>query len=270
VVNTSIFDEHGWCLPVEGARVFSIKPNYYYRLEQPSLDFSRILKRLKNNKNNDFKISANEFEKKTELILNKLRDNTEYKNITKGVYVPFVYKRALKNFDIGLELIDHLLPSLQKSFKEHFSQSNFKTILQGNSILPGNITIEKHSRYYEFIKDCEHEVVVGIYFPQALQQYDVYSQRFQMTTLPVLDNLRMCLSGGIDICTALTGSPELLISNKFYTPIPILSAYVHNDVRMVLMVKSYGPNLEFWCMSQMLTRTLTQVSEQWSGGMTVW
>ena len=92
------------------------------------------------------------------------------------------------------------------------------------------------------------------------------SQRKQMEQLPKLDNV--CLSGGIDISAALIGSPELLISEDFYAPILCMSAYVHKDPRLVLLVKSYGPHMEFWCMTQMLAKDVTQVSEQWAGGIT--
>ena len=80
--------------------------------------------------------------------------------------------------------------------------------------------------------------------------------------------LSFCLSGGIDICSAFIGTPELLLSEVFYTPITVLSSYVHKDDRMVLLLKAYGPHLEFWCLSQMLTKSIKQVSEQWTGGLT--
>jgi hypothetical protein len=44
---------------------------------------------------------------------------------------------------------------------------------------------------------------------------------------------------------------------------------MHDDPRLVLLLKSYGPHLEFWCMTQMLTKDVTQVSEQWSGGISI-
>ena len=78
-----------------------------------------------------------------------------------------------------------------------------------------------------------------------------------------------CLSGGIDICAALIGVPELLISDENYAPILCMSSYVHDDSRLVLLLKSYGPHLEFWCMTQMLSKNVTQVSEQWSGGVSI-
>lgn len=89
-----------------------------------------------------------------------------------------------------------------------------------------------------------------------------------MTDLSEFKNL--CLSGGIDILAALIGSPELLINENFYAPILCLSAYVHSDQRLALLMKSYGPHMEFWCMSQMLTPKLKQVSEQWAGGITIY
>jgi hypothetical protein len=49
-----------------------------------------------------------------------------------------------------------------------------------------------------------------------------------------------------------------------------MSSYEHADPRMVLLLKAYGPHLEFWCMTQMLSRNITQVSEQWAGGLSIY
>jgi hypothetical protein len=90
-----------------------------------------------------------------------------------------------------------------------------------------------------------------------------------MKELPHPGEFNVCLSGAKDVTAAIVGSPELLISGEFYTPILCMSSYVHSDPRLVLLIKSYGPHLEFWCMSQMLTKEITQVSEQWSGGLSI-
>jgi hypothetical protein len=91
-----------------------------------------------------------------------------------------------------------------------------------------------------------------------------------MHSLPDPAGISICLSGGVDICAALTGTPELLFNENFYTPIPTMAAYVHSDERLVLLLKAYGPHMEFWCMTQMLTKNVTQVSEQWTGGLTIY
>ena len=90
-----------------------------------------------------------------------------------------------------------------------------------------------------------------------------------MTELPQLSGASVCLSGGLDVVAAMVGSPGLLVNEEQYPPILCLSAYRHVDPRLVLILKAYGPHLEFWCMTQMLTKTVTQVSEQWAGGLTI-
>ena len=135
--------------------------------------------------------------------------------------------------------------------------------------MSGNITLSSDSRYEKLISALDAGPVVGWYFPQALQEFDIQSQRAQMASLPKLEGAEVCLSGGIDICAAVTGVPDLLISDEFYAPILCMSAYIHRDPRLVLLLKAYGPHMEFWCMTQMLTIDTTQVSEQWAGGLSV-
>jgi len=88
-----------------------------------------------------------------------------------------------------------------------------------------------------------------------------------MDSLPLADSL--VLSGGFEAAAALAGSPDLLMNQEAYPPVLCLSAFQHADKRLMLCFKAYGQSLEFWCMSQMLTPTTYQVSEQWSGGLTL-
>ena len=62
---------------------------------------------------------------------------------------------------------------------------------------------------------------------------------------------------------------ELLVNIDDYPPVLCLSALKLSDERLMLCFKAYGQHLEFWCMSQMLAPGQKQVSEQWSGGLTV-
>jgi hypothetical protein len=155
------------------------------------------------------------------------------------------------------------------SFREQFPGAHFKAVIQGNAKLASNITLDPRSRYAEFVKWASENGVVGWYFPQALQEFDIESQRQQTEELPIPVGMGVCLSGGIDICSSLIGSPGLLVNDNAYAPILCMSAYAHTDDRLALLIKAYGPHLEFWCMSQMLLPDIKQVSEQWSGGLTV-
>lgn len=264
------FDNNGRRIPSNGMRVFGETQSQYYKLERPELNLASIFNRSREQNLFTNEIDVFEFDKKISNIILKISNNVNYANLLKGVYVPFIYKREAKGADLGAELVDILLPKLHKSFINKFPESHFKAILQSQKKLESNIKLDKNSRYQNFISLSEVKPAIGLYFPQALQEFDVESQRKQMTSLPELTDLNICLSGGMDVCAALIGTPDLLISENFYAPIPTLSSYVHEDQRLILMIKAYGPHLEFWCLSQMLNMDTTQVSEQWTGGLTIY
>jgi hypothetical protein len=263
------FDDNGRRVPGEDARVFGSMPSFYYQLNQPAIDYALLLERSKQFNFVPEDVTSSAFKSKAETLLETIQTDAAYANLLKGVKVPFITGRKTSGADLGEELESSLLPSLKASFNARFPEAHFKAVLQSNSELPGNISLDPTSRYQALISAVEAGVVVGWYFPQALQEFDTRSQRSQMAPLPELTGAKVCLSGGIDICAAVAGIPDLLISEEFYTPILCMSAYVHRDPRLVLLLKAYGPHMEFWCMTQMLTRDTTQVSEQWAGGITV-
>lgn len=260
------FNADGRRIPSKSSRVFSETPQKYYQLNQPTLNYSQILGNSIRFGGVDAKIEADQFQSACENLKKEIIKNEDFANLFNAVHIPFICKRVESVNDLGKDLEALELPGLQKSFNERFPSSHFKAILQSNSELPGSISLDSRSRYANFLDKAQKNTVYGWYFPTALQEFDVESQREQMLSLPLVNNV--CLSGGIDISAALIGSPEVLISEHFYSPILCMSAYVHSDKRMILCLKSYGPHMEFWCMTQMLTKKITQVSEQWSGGIT--
>ena len=185
-------------------------------------------------------------------------------------YVPDVAKSAQhphSRLKTQKELKKITLPSVASSFKANYPNLHCKATLQGSSQLSGELSVAPDSRYEKFIETHNNGSIAGWYFPQALQEYDIASQRAQMKTLPFHEGLT--LSGGLDTAAAIVGSPDLLININDYPPVLCISALKHADKRLMLCFKAYGQHLEFWCMSQMLTPELTQVSEQWSGGLTL-
>jgi hypothetical protein len=263
------FNDYGRCIPMQGMRVFSTEPNNYYRLTQPEISYENILNRCIEFGMAPDSVKTADFKEKADYLLDGLKSDDKYRNLLKSIRIPFVFQNMTGKIDLGINLEEVLLPNLQKSFNADNSQAHFKAILQGNSELQKKISIAPDSRYEEFLIASKNSPVVGWYFPQALQEFDIESQRQQIKFLPQLKNGNICLSGGMDICAAIIGTPNLLISNEFYTPILCMSAYIHKDPRLVLLLKSYGPHMEFWCMTQMLTPDIKQVSEQWTGGITV-
>ncbi len=265
----SYFNESGRCIPGEGMRVFGSTPSHYYTLVQPELDYAQILRNAVAAGSSFGNLRAEDFKSASGELLRVVNADSNYAGLLKGVHVPFVIPQEGSVADLGDHLEQVLLPRLKASFNSAFPESHFKAVLQSDSKLADHVTVAADSRHQALINAAQRGPVVGLYFPQAFQEFDVDSQRRQMHALPPLQGAQTCLSGGMDVCAALTGVPGLLINEQAYSPILCLSAYQHADPRMVLLLKSYGPHLEFWCMTQMLTKTLTQVSEQWAGGLTV-
>ena len=263
------FNQYGRRNNTDSYRVFGEKPSFYYKVNQIQQDYGKQLRNLKFYEIINDDINLLEYESRSEKLLNKIKNNRSYKNLTNGTMVPFLYKNINKCDDLGEDLFKYLLNSVGKSFTNKFPNAKFKAILQNKSNLEKNIQIDKRSRYDEFIDLSSHNIVIGWYFPQALQEFDLESQRRQMNELPSSVDFNICLSGGKEICASIVAVPELLINEDDYAPILCLSSYVHVDERMVLTLKSYGPHMEFWSMTQMLTADIKQVSEQWTGGLTI-
>ena len=264
-----LFDDFGRRLPSNDDRVFGPKPSNYYKLKQPDISYNSILERLKENNLQIKNISSDDFKKHAESLLIKIKETDAFAALLNGVHIPFFYSDENPRSDLGTKLEEKILPALKSSFTERFPEAHFKAVLQSDSELKENISIEPNSGYDAFLDDCS-DGVIGWYFPQAFQEFDIESQRKQMSKFPQNNNLKMCLSGGIDIGAAITGSPDLLIDKDFYTPILCMSSFVHIDERLILILKAYGPHMEFWLMTQMLSKYTKQVSEQWAGGITIY
>ena len=263
----SLFDEHGRRLPFPGMRVFNEISNRYYRLNQPEIRFDAVLRRLRDHAKVGGRISAEMFESACRALKESASEHPSIRNLFKGVHVPFICPRAEDERDLGEEFWDYSLSAVQRSFSEAFPHLHFKSSLQGNLPLSTNLRVVPESRYDSFLDARRHGDLVGWYFPSALQEFDIASQRCQIATLPLPEAL--VLSGGFDVAAALIGSPDLLVNKEAYPPVLCLSAFQHTDDRLMLCFKAYGQSLEFWCMTQMLTLTTTQVSEQWAGGLTL-
>jgi len=268
-INTKkLFDGHGRRIPFDGMRVFSEAPMFYYKLNQPKTDFGKILSNSQQFADIDLNITVESFESVCMGLKTRVQNEPLIGNLFSGVHFPFICPKVSLEEDMGTELEKITLPSVASSFKSAYPNLHCKATLQGGSQLSGELSVATDSRYEGFLEARRDGAVAGWYFPQALQGYDIESQRSQMKTLPLHEGLT--LSGGSDVAAALVGSPDLLVNENDYPPVLCLSALKHADERLMLCFKDYGKHLEFWCMSQMLTPELTQVSEQWSGGLTLY
>lgn len=262
----SYFNSNGRRKASADLRVFGEVPQNYYRLIQPIINYEDILSNSKKFGGINPDINLSDFRDACEKLKSEINLDANLAALLNGVHIPFIVRRIDSIEDLGRDLEEIELPAYQRAFNAVCPDAHFKAVLQSNSMLAGNISLDSRSRYDEFLEQAKKNVLIGWYFPQALQEFDIESQRKQMAELASDKNI--CLSGGIDTIAALIGVPKLLISNEFYAPILCLSSYVHADRRLIALIKSYGPHMEFWCMTQMLSKNITQISEQWSGGIT--
>jgi hypothetical protein len=268
IIYVKCFNEIGRRIPTPDMRVFGEEPSSYYSLKSPNISYKEIHERLYQS-GLCVNASLDVFSEKADQILRIIETDPSYSNLLEGVHIPFALELGSDEIDLGHHLEHALLPKVERSFSNLFPECHFKAVLQGDSDLQGHISVANGSNYDALIDSAKRGTVVGWYFPQALQEFDIASQRKQMSTLPDLPGAQVCLSGGMDIGASLVGTPGLLVNEDTYAPILCMSSYQHTDERLILLMKSYGPHLEFWCMTQMLTKDVTQVSEQWAGGITI-
>ncbi|KGG00303.1 MULTISPECIES: hypothetical protein [Prochlorococcus] len=263
VEKSQIFDNNGWRLPNGIYETFSDQPKWFFKLGEDLPEDKLAIDRIDKYKNINRKNDALEGLSR---LNNKINNNIFIKNINNGIKVPFVIKKIDVD-DIGKFLEEILLEKVSKSFTDFFPESHFKAVIQDKTDLINKLSPSVNSGYKEFLNKLSKSDICGYYFPQVLQEYSVDSQILQMKEINKVPNL--CLSGPLEVATSLIGTPNLLISKTHYSPVLCLSGVTHIDERLICCFKSYGRHLEFWCLSQMLSKNKKQVSEQWSGGLSV-
>lgn len=250
-------------------RVFDKEFLDYYHIKNKTFDYESIFENYQTVDYLAAGIDLEKFKATAVSLKAKFSNNKVYAGLFNGVHVPFVVpKLASGKSDLAQVLVEDNLPYVEASFKKRYPMARFKAVMQGGSSLKGNLKLSKHSRYGEFINAASSGPIVGWYFPQALQQFDIDSQISQMQELP--DEPGVCLSGPAEVFSAVIGKPDLLINEDGYSPILCMSAVEHTDERLALVLKAYGPHMEFWCLSQMLVPGVKQVSEQWAGGISIY
>jgi len=263
----SFFNERGRRVRTKPYRVFDEQDLDYYYIQNKEVNLTETLRNFHSVGIGEC-ISLQEFRTSLEELKDRFHRIPALTNLFKGVHVPFIVPKVSDaGEDLGYTAVERLLPKLEASFKRHYPQAHFKAIMQGGTTLTGNLRLDEGSRYKKILNDAVNSDLIGWYFPQALQQFDIESQVKQIEELPLETGL--CLSGPMEVLTANIGKPGLLINDEGYSPILTMPALQHIDESLVLALKSYGPHLEFWCLSNELTPGVKQVSEQWAGGITV-
>ncbi len=261
----SLFDQTGWRIPSEAHRTFSNTKTKYYKLNQLINPYEKVFSNSVKYFPTLKDIHYDSFLSNLNLLKEEISQNNDYKNLLNSPFYSFLIPKNNNKVDIGEQLENYLLLSVEQAFKDEFPEFHFKKTIQNNESLINNLSVSELSRYQKLIDINNDNIVCGFYFPEALSGFDIPSQKKQMIDLPAFENI--CLSGALDICSALIGNPQMLVHKETYSPMICLTSLNHKDRRISCLFKSYGPHLEFWGLGNQLIPGVDQVSEQWTGGL---
>ena len=260
-----LFDQIGWRIPSAHHRTYSNKKTDYYKLNEKINSFEEVFKSSLNYFPTLKNINFESFSSNLNNLKEQISRSDVYSTLLNSPYYPFIIPSNNNKVDIGEQLENYLLPLVEKRFKDEFPEFHFKKTIQNNQTLSNKLSVSELSRYQNLIDSNHEDIICGFYFPEALSGFDIPSQKKQMKELPSFENI--CLSGSLDICSALIGNPQMLVHEETYSPMICLTALDHNDKRITCLFKSYGPHLEFWGLGNQLMPGVDQVSEQWTGGL---
>ena len=237
----NLFDVAGRRLPSDGIVAPVNPPSTRYALVQPAIDYAEIHARISEHTGqggSGGQVSASEFAERAEGVLDALRANEETAALVSAVHVPFALAPDRRD-DLGRALEDSYLPALGRSWKARFPKADFKNELRGGTA--GKVGVAAGSRYERLVRAMADGPVVGYYFPLALSGFSVTAALQQMSELPEV----FMLSGGFEVCAALTGCPDLIVHTGGYPPQLDLSALQAPAAGYGYHFAPYGYNLTF-------------------------
>ncbi|MBL4703701.1 MAG: hypothetical protein JKY54_04220 [Flavobacteriales bacterium] len=250
------FDEFGRCIPTALTAPAHIESRRYFLAVQPQVDYSEIYNRLNECFGFSEQLSLAAFKQRAEAIIESLRNDDEYSNITQGVAVPFILPKAVYN-DIGEALENDYLTAVDKSFHTKFPKYSF--VNHSVESLTGKFGVAEGSRHEKLLEAMKQDVVVGYYFPSLLE-YSVPAAIEQVGKLPD----KFLLAGGFDTAAAFIGSPDLLLREDGYPPLLWLSGLSTDSQDAGYHFEAYGYGLTFNRRAH-----LGHVAEYWASGLVV-
>ena len=239
-VKQTLFDKHGRRIPPKGLNANVCDADYDYHVVQPTqIDYAERLRLAHEALGSDVEEtwwpSAEEFQQKTEEVLEDLREDEQCSQILQGPHFPICIPQMAVE-DYGQMLDEMLLPAAERAYKRAYPDRKFYNHRKGE--LQGELEIWSGSKHEQVLSAVREGPVLGVYFPQALQGYSINADREQMAGLPE----KMSLSGGLDTLFAwLMYASELLRDEK--TPWFDMAALMWRG--WSLYGNAYGGNAEF-------------------------
>jgi hypothetical protein len=254
------FGEHGRLVPLDGERVFSARDRRYFRIDQPVLDAAAVHARATEHLGaHGALLELDAFRARCDQLRASLLASPATAGLFDGVHVPFLLpaRAATAADDLRGEVLGPLLDAVGRSFHQAYPKFDFR-----NHCTEGaeeRWTVREETRYRTLLAARAQGPVAGWYFPTAMTGYAIPDQRAAVADLAP----GLVLSGPLEVCAALVGTPGLLNQREAYPNLLALAAIEPSDGRFFHFFEAYGWNLTFNRRSM-----IGPASEYVAGGLT--
>lgn len=238
-ITQEIFDDFGRCVPTQSNAQVHRTTRRRFIFSQPVIRYSEIYERtiVQFGDKKEINLSAEDFETRAQSIRNSLEADPIYSKLFRNAAVPFLLPKNVIH-DYGTALEKTYLPAVSRSFQSSFPEYSFTN--HNPLQLANRISIETQSKHQHLIEVLSKDNVVGWLFP-CFSEYSIPAAIERIKDLPP----EMSLAGGIEICAALIGSPDLLMRRDGYSPLLWLAAIKEENNCIGYHFEAYGHNLTF-------------------------
>ncbi|HAM87968.1 MAG: hypothetical protein US83_C0001G0090 [Candidatus Falkowbacteria bacterium GW2011_GWC2_38_22] len=201
-------DKNGRFIPLVGSKNYDCNPKPDYKLIQPDINYAERFNKAAKFLHNAIFVSAEEYQKRSEKLIEQLQNDPMFSNLLNGVWLPVCYPE-FRVSDYKKDLFGYFLNAVTASYALQIPGRYFNNYIK--VVFPGKIKIvdESHER---FIAKMAKGPLVGLqFFP--FQGFSINAVRELMSILPK----SMYLSGPIDFAVAMTIHPDIL-ARDYFTP----------------------------------------------------
>ncbi len=194
-----LFDKNGRCIPY-GLQERVCDPTGE-RIVQPRLDYKTVLSRFNYLTNSQQIISVNEFETRTNQLIDSIKGNKLTRNILKNTHLPIIICQNDKD-DLG-KIAEKYINIAVKSLKIQKPKTCFGNNYEGE--LEAMLASVFESRYEELLTAMEKGPIIALLFVDVFMGYSVHAQRECMENLPP----GFILGGPVDIGMGIALYPDI-------------------------------------------------------------
>ena len=235
---TTLFDQHGRCIPGNLSSAVNNESRRYFKFDNPEIDFNSIYSRHSRHLGlTQSEVSLVSFKERIDSIIQDLEKDTATRGILNGIGVPFIVPKQ-PDSDFGANLDKVFLPAVGQSYEEKYPDYSF--VIQYHKLLSQNVSCVDSSRHSIFLDAVKKSAVVGMFFP-CLREYSIPAALEQIQIIPE----KFLLAGGLDTCAAFVSCPDLLLNKVGYPPLIWMAGIKGSEVNEGFHFEAYGYNLTF-------------------------